>query len=84
MLAIKTNDKENNSYVDQTQDIGNIDYVKNNTIYKNNPCKAVLISNEQDLTKLSEYPPGTMAYTAGFRSLWQLSISREWISVQGV
>ena len=80
MLTVKTTEN-GTAYVDQTQDVGNIDYVKNGEVYKNNPAKSVMVSGQADLASLTGYGPGTMAYTAGYKSMWQLSVSGEWVAV---
>lgn len=80
MLTIK-DDANGKSYVDQVQDAGNIDYIENGTLYKNSPCKSVLVTGQSELVSLAGYSPGTVAFTAGFKSMWQLSASGEWVSV---
>ena len=59
---------------------GNTDYVKDGDVYKNTSMQMVLVSGTQDFEALSNYDPGTIAYTAGFRSMWQKSPDGEWIA----
>ena len=65
----------------QVQDIGTLDYVSNGEIIKNVACKSVLVSSSDDLSILQKYAPGTIAYTAGFKQMWQLSPSGDWVGL---
>ena len=61
---------------------GNMDYLKNGKIYKNAPTASVLVTAESDLEGLTaKYEPGTIAYTAGFVDMWQLSAAGEWVAI---
>lgn len=49
---------------------------------------AVLITGESDLEEMTNMPPGTMpyapgtiAFTAGFKRIWQLSIEGAWVDL---
>lgn len=66
---------------DVVQDTGNTDYVLGNEIYKNSPTKSVLVTAESDLSKLADYDPGTVAYTAGFDKMWQMNAAGTWVSI---
>jgi len=66
---------------DAIQDLGNIDYVKSGQVYKNETCSGVLISAESELDLLDDYPVGTLAFTAGFTTMWQKDVSGSWVSV---
>ena len=57
------------------------DVVHGNTLIKDTPSPAVLVSAETDLANLPAYPAGTIAYTAGFQAMWQLDAAGEWVSV---
>lgn len=60
----------------------NIDYVKDGKIYKdiyrNRSSQSILISSETDLNLLSSYSPGTIAFVAGFSSMWQKDVNGFW------
>ena len=60
----------------------NIDYVKDGkiykNIYKNDSSQSILISSEEDLNLLTSYSPGTIAFTAGFSSMWQKNVDGNW------
>lgn len=44
----------------------------------------VMIDQRDDLNGAKDYyAPGTIAYTAGLRHVWQLSYDKEWIEVSG-
>ena len=63
----------------------NIDYVKNGKIYKdiykNESSQSILISSEEDLNLLTSYSPGTIAFTAGFSSMWQKNVDGNWETI---
>ena len=58
--------------------IGVTDYIKSGTLYKGSPILLVMVPAESDLSDLTDYPPGTIAYTAGFASMWQLAADGTW------
>lgn len=66
---------------DVVQDAGNTDYILDGKIVKNAPVKTVIVTAESDLASLDGYEVGTMAYTAGFGSIWQLDASGTWQEV---
>lgn len=42
----------------------------------------LMISDKSELAELlKHYPPGTVAYTAGFKAMWQLSAAGTWVSM---
>ena len=61
------------------------DYIKNGIVEQGRQARMVLVNSENDLEALGPYgyEPGTLAYTAGFAQMWQLSASGEWVSVFG-
>ncbi len=81
MLKTRTHPVNDNEYVDVVQDRGNTDYLYDGVVYKNAPTKAVMIDSEDDLEDLTGYDPCTVAYTAGFKAMWQLSADGTWVSM---
>ena len=69
--------------IDLVHDTGNTDYVKGGKVYRNAPIKTVLVGGASDLELLKGYEPGTVAYTAGFKKLWQLGTDDTWTSMEG-
>lgn len=57
------------------------DIVRNGKIYAGVSAPTVMVESESDLANLPTYPAGTMAYTAGFKALWQLDASGNWVSM---
>lgn len=57
------------------------DVVYGNSLIKDSPAPSVLVTAQTDLANLPAYPAGTIAYTAGFKAMWQLSAAGDWISV---
>lgn len=37
------------------------------------PSGLVMVEASTDLTELGDYPPGTIAFTAGYKGVWQLN-----------
>ena len=57
------------------------DVVSGGELIKDMPAPSVLVTAQTDLAQLPEYPAGTVAYTAGFKGMWQLNAAGEWVSV---
>ena len=75
--------KENGTeLVDIIQNRGNTDYVKGEKVIRNAPMKMVLVTGSGDLAKLTNYEPGTIAYTAAFVNMWQLAASGTWVEFE--
>lgn len=81
LLHQTTEDGRNIHYQDVVNTRGNTDYVKNGEVYKNNPSQSVMVSEQSDLADLTDYGVGTIAYTAGFKKLWQKSADGTWVEV---
>ena len=61
--------------------MGSNDVVRDGVLEKDTPAASVLVTAESDLAGLPAYPAGTIAYTAGFKAMWQLSAAGEWVSI---
>ena len=83
MLKSRTDGSGNRSYMDQVQNVGSVDYVKDGQVISGASQESVLVSGQSDLAELSKagYEPGTIAYTAGFKAMWQLDVSGLWVSL---
>lgn len=57
------------------------DVVSGGSLIRDLTAPAVMVTAESDLDDLPAYPAGTLAYTAGFGSMWQLSAAGEWVEV---
>lgn len=68
-------------YQDVVNTRGNLDYVKDGEVFTNNPSQSVMVNTADDLDLLTNYNPGTIAYTAGFASMWQKSLDGTWVEV---
>lgn len=44
---------------------------------------AVMVKDEGELANLSNYPFGTIAFTAGYKKMWQLDFDGTWVSIIG-
>lgn len=62
--------------------IGQTDYVKDGELHVGGTAPSIMVSAETDLDNLPDiYPPGTVAYTAGFQDMWQLGADGTWVSI---
>ena len=59
--------------------MGNIDYVKNGKIITDVPCNQVMVASKSEAeSTLADYPPGTIAFTAGYVNIWQKAADGTW------
>ena len=65
----------------RTTTLGQLDYVQNGVLYVNAAARSVLVTSAEDLPLLPDVIPGTIAYTAGFKLMWQLNAAGEWIQI---
>lgn len=80
---ILTREKPNGTQlIDTVQSKGSTAYVKDGKLYKNAPINLVLVASSSDLPLLYEFEPGTIAYTAGFATMWQKSPAGEWAEME--
>lgn len=68
--------------IDLIHNAGNTDYIKDGVVYKNAPMKTVMVEEYSDTSSLTGYEPGTIAYTAGFTNMWQLSANGTWVAFE--
>lgn len=57
------------------------DVVRNGEIHAGVSAPSIMVESQSDLANLPTYPAGTMAYTAGYKALWQLDASGNWVSM---
>ena len=67
--------------ITRTQGRSEVDYVKGTDLFKGSGAASVMVTAESDLENLEGYNPGTIAYTAGFGSIWQLAADGTWVEV---
>lgn len=62
--------------------IGQVDYVQDGKLHVGTNMPSIMVTSEADLASLPNmYPPGTVAYTAGFKAMWQLGADMTWVSM---
>lgn len=61
--------------------MGANDVVTANGLVENVMAPSVLVQSQSDLGELTDYPVGTIAYTAGFKAMWQLNALGVWVSM---
>lgn len=54
------------------------DAIIDGEIVRDLPSKMVYVSEESELTNFADMPPGTIAATYGFTSMWQLTPDGTW------
>ena len=60
------------------------DYVKDGVLYVDNLDGGVLVESESDIANLpSDYRPGTLAHTAGWKKIWERDSHGIWVPVVG-
>lgn len=58
-------------------------YVKDGELYQGNTAQAILVKDENELSEVQKHvAPGSIAYTAGCASMWQLSAAGSWEPIQ--
>ena len=67
--------------MDESVSMGVTDYIENGVAHNSNVMHSVMVESESDLASLNNYAVGSIAYTAGFGSMWQLNASGEWVEV---
>ena len=80
-MVIKHNRRNEDLLMDVVTSAGASDYVKDGEVHLNVSGLAVMVESSSDLTELTDYPPSTIAYTAGFGNMWQLDASGTWQSI---
>lgn len=80
-MLLHKNGTASPKYADVVNARGNEDYVQDGVIRRNASVQLVLVSNASDLDLLTDYEPGTIAHTAGFHTMWQKSVSGNWVQM---
>lgn len=66
--------------------MSNIIFTKGGEIEDYVNTQSIMVESQDELQSLagnSGIPPGSIAYTAGFLNMWQLSADREWVDMMG-
>ena len=72
---------EKSRKVDKVVDVvqSDVDYVDSNgDMHLHVKTPNVMVRNYSDLSGLTVYTPGTIAFTAGYNNMWQLDASGTW------
>ena len=67
--------------IDTISLMGRSIYIKDGAIHDSASLTLIMVEEESDLTDLSGAVPGSIAYTAGFGSMWQLDADGVWQEV---
>lgn len=60
---------------------GMVDVFKDGMLTKDTPTSSILVSSQSDLANLEGITAGSIAFTAGFTNIWQLSPTGTWVEV---
>ena len=61
---------------------GRVDYIRDGILHRGANVPSILVNEQSELDALpKDYPPGTVAYTAGFKAMWQLGANGVWVSL---
>lgn len=61
-----------------------IDYINSDgDIVNDSPTKEIQITDESDLAGLTDYPVGSIAYTANLQLVYILDANSEWVQLGG-
>lgn len=59
-----------------------MDYVSGTTLHKQVPADSVMVGSASELSSIKDnYSPGVVAYTAGFKNMWQLGADGNWATI---
>lgn len=68
--------------IGRQQTSGETDFIKDGVLNRGTNAPSVMVTSETDLADLTEiYTPGTVAYTAGFKAMWQLNAAGAWVAM---
>ena len=59
------------------------DILKNGVVQQGRQVTMIMVTAESDLADLNDYgyEPGSLAYTTGFKDIWQLGADGTWVNV---
>lgn len=60
---------------------GMVDVVRDGVLTKDTPTSSILVGSQSDLNSLEGITAGSIAFTAGFANMWQLSPAGTWVEV---
>lgn len=67
---------------DIVQNAGTVDYIdEDGKLQIDEKQPTVMVRSATDLSSLVTYPTGSIAYTAGFKTMWQKNHVGEWVEV---
>ena len=59
-----------------------IDYIDSDAAIQTNiPTREILITSSDDLENLTDYPVGSIAYTAGLTAIYVYSANGNWVAI---
>lgn len=73
-------DRANDKVIDTVQ--ADVDYIDSDgNAHIHSKVSEVIVTDASDLAGLTGYGVGSIAYTAGFANMWQLSASGDWVAI---
>ncbi|GEM_PF-4190861 len=77
-MKILTKEKK---VIDVVQVEDAMSYIKGGEITTDSQMPSIMVESGSDLDLLANYPPGTIAFTAGYANIWQKTSANEWVTV---
>ena len=74
---------KNGKVIDLVQIDENMSYVKDGEIITDKQMQSIMVESETDLTLLTAFAPGTIAFTAGYEEVWQKAADGTWTQFIG-
>lgn len=64
------------------QTVSENNYIKGGELIRGDNAHSIMVTSSGDLAELAgKFPPGSIAYTAGFAAMWQLAADGSWVSI---
>lgn len=64
--------------ISRVQSMDELDYVDDGDLIRGSSAGSVMIESSSDLSLLTDYAPGSIAFTAGYENMWQKKADGTW------
>ncbi len=72
-----------NIVADIIQSEENMAYIRDGEVVSDVPIKSVMVADDTELPLLTNFAPGSIAFTAGFAEAWQKAVDGTWVQFIG-
>ena len=77
-MSVKNEFPFGKEQISRVQSMDEIDYVLSGTLHKGTNAGTIMVGSSSDLSLLTDYNPGSIAFTAGFEAAWQKKPDGTW------